>query len=82
MKSYKGSGCSNCNNTGYKGRQGIYEVLTVTAAMQDAILQNMSMTELYKLAADEGFATMQDMGRQLIGDGRISYEEFQRVLSS
>jgi type II secretory ATPase GspE/PulE/Tfp pilus assembly ATPase PilB-like protein len=42
----------------------------------------MSMTELYKLAADEGFATMQDMGRQLIGDGRISYEEFQRVLSS
>ena len=50
--------------------------------MQDAILQNMSMTELYQLAADEGFATMQDMGRQLIGDGRISYEEFQRVLSS
>ena len=82
MKSYKGKGCSKCNSTGYKGRQGIYEVLTVTAKMQDAILQNMSMTELYKLASDEGFSTMQDMGRQLIGDGRISYEEFQRVLSS
>mgnify|MGYP001200758793 FL=1 len=82
MKSYKGKGCSKCNSTGYKGRQGIYEVLSVTAKMQDAILQNMSMTELYQLAADEGFATMQDMGRQLIGDGRISYEEFQRVLSS
>ena len=82
MKSYKGSGCSKCNNTGYKGRQGIYEVLTVTAAMQDAILKNLSMTELYQLASDEGFSTMQDMGRQLIGDGRISYEEFQRVLSS
>ena len=82
MKSYKGKGCSKCNSTGYKGRQGIYEVLSVTAKMQDAILQNMSMTELYQLAGDEGFATMQDMGRQLIGDGRISYEEFQRVLSS
>ena len=82
MKSYKGKGCSKCNDTGYKGRQGIYEVLDIGEKFKDAILQNMSMTEMYKLATSEGFATMQDMGRQLIGDGRISYEEFQRVLAN
>ena len=82
LKSYKGKGCDNCGNSGYKGRQGIYEVLSVSTAMQSAILSNASMTSLYKLANEEGFSTMQDMGRQLIGDGAISYEEYQRVLAN
>ena len=82
LKSYKGKGCDHCGNSGYKGRQGIYEVLSVSTAMQNAILSNASMIDLYKLANEEGFSTMQDMGRQLIGDGAISYEEYQRVLAS
>ena len=82
LKSYKGKGCNQCGNSGYKGRQGIYEVLSVSTAMQNAILSNASMIDLYKLANEEGFSTMQDMGRQLIGDGAISYEEYQRVLAS
>ena len=79
---YIGAGCEACNITGCSGRRGIYEVLSVSTAMQSAILSNASMTSLYKLANEEGFSTMQDMGRQLIGDGAISYEEYQRVLAN
>ncbi len=80
-KSYTGSGCAKCKDSGYKGRQGIYEVLEISDALEDAILQNKTITELKVIAAKENFLTMQEMGRSYLMEGIISFEEFQRVLT-
>ena len=80
-KSYTGSGCDKCKDSGYKGRQGIYEVLEISDALEDAILQNKTITELKVIAAKENFLTMQEMGRTYLMEGIISFEEFQRVLT-
>jgi len=80
-KIYKGTGCPKCKNTGYKGRQGIYEILEITESLENAILQNKTTTDIRVLAAKENFITMQEMGRNYLVEGIISYEEFERVLS-
>jgi len=49
--------------------------------MENAILQNKSVTELKIIAAKENFITMQDMGRSFLIEGVISFEEFERVLA-
>ena len=80
-KIYRGKGCAKCKKTGYKGRQGIYEVLEITDSIENAILQNKTTTDIRVLAAKENFITMQEMGRNFLVEGIISYEEFERVLS-
>jgi len=80
-KLYRGKGCGKCKNTGYKGRQGIYEILEITESLENAILQNKTTTDIRVLAAKENFITMQEMGRNYLIEGIISYEEFERVLS-
>ena len=80
-KLYRGKGCAKCKNTGYKGRQGIYEILEITDSIENAILQNKTTTDIRVLAAKENFITMQEMGRTYLVEGIISYEEFERVLS-
>ena len=80
-KVYKGKGCSKCKDTGYKGRQGIYEILEISENMENAILQNKNTTELKVIAAKDKFVTMQEMGRSYLVEGVISFEEFERVLS-
>ena len=80
VKPMKGFGCRTCGGSGYKGRQGIYEVLRVSPKVEAGILQNMQTGDLLKLAKSEGFLTMQDIGRQYIARHLISLEEFQRTL--
>lgn len=81
VRLYHGSGCTKCNNTGYKGRQGIYEVLRITDDIKDGILNELTSPELLKLAQEEqGFSTMQDIGRGMLVQGLITMEEYQRVL--
>ena len=77
----KGKGCSKCKDTGYKGRMGIYEVLNVTKAIKEAILAKATTPELKKIAIEEGFRTMNDMGRELILSGDLNFREFDRVLT-
>ena len=80
-KVQRGKGCPKCKNTGYKGRMGIYEILNVTKPIKEAILRQATTPELKKIATDEGFRTMQDMGRELILTGDLNFREFDRVLS-
>ena len=80
-KVFKGKGCSKCKDTGYKGRQGIYEILEISENMENAILQNKNTTELKEIAAKDKFVTMQEMGRSYLVEGVISFEEFERVLA-
>ena len=80
-KVQKGKGCPKCKETGYKGRMGIYEILNVTKPIKEAILRKATTPELKEIASNEGFRTMQDMGRELILTGDLNFREFDRVLS-
>jgi type IV pilus assembly protein PilB len=80
IKPQKGKGCEKCLNSGIKGRQGIYEVLPITDNIREAVIAGKSDIEIKEIARDEGFITMQSVGRQLITDGVISIEEYQRIL--
>ena len=52
---------------------GIYEILNITKAIKEAILAKATTTEIKKIAIDEGFRTMQDMGRQMLISGDLNY---------
>ncbi len=80
-KVQKGKGCAKCKDSGYKGRMGIYEILNVTKPIKEAILRKATTPELKEIASNEGFRTMQDMGRELILTGDLNFREFDRVLS-
>ena len=81
VKALKGKGCAKCSNTGYKGRQGIYEILVVSKPIKEAILRQATTPELREIAVKEGFQQMQDMGRRLIASGDLNFREYERVLS-
>ena len=80
FKAKKGEGCDECGNTGYKGRQGIYEVLKKTPEIESAILRDARGDELLEVAKKGGFKTMQDIGRGFIKKGIIDIHEYSRVL--
>ena len=75
-----GEGCAECNNTGYKGRQGIYEVLKKTPNLEAAILRDARGDEMLEVAVKDGFKTMQVIGRNFIKKGILSVEEYSRIL--
>ena len=76
----KGAGCATCDGSGYKGRQGIYEVLRVTPEVEQAILEQRQAPEILEAARTDNFLTMQEVGRDYIKDGILCLEEFTRVL--
>ena len=79
-KLYVGAGCDQCDK-GYSGRRGIYEVLIVTESIKEGILQELTSSELLKIAIEkDGFKTIQSMGRALMVQGEISESEYKRVL--
>ena len=78
----KGKGCPKCNNSGYKGRMGVYEILNITKTIKEAILKKATTPELREIAIKEGFRAMQDMGREMILSGDLNFREYERVLSS
>ena len=80
-KVQKGEGCTKCKDSGYKGRMGIYEILSVSKPIKEAILRQATTPELKEIAMKEGFRTMQDMGRELILTGDLNFREYDRVLS-
>ena len=82
VKAIKGKGCAKCKDTGYKGRQGIYEILMVSKPIKEAILRKAQTPELRQIAIKQGFQTMQDMGRRMIANGELNFREYERVLSS
>ena len=82
VKAIKGKGCEKCSSTGYKGRQGIYEILVVSKPLKEAILRKATTPELRQIAIKEGFQTMQDMGKRLIASGDLNFREYERVLSN
>ena len=78
---FHGEGCSNCNETGYKGRKGVYEVLRISDNLIEGILQEKTTPELKKIALEkDDFLNMQELGRTFLKDGSICIEEYKRIL--
>jgi type IV pilus assembly protein PilB len=78
VKPFKGNGCEKCNNTGYKGRVGLYEVMEIGNELRELILVGASALELRRKAVDEGMITLRASGLQKVKDGVTSIEEVLR----
>jgi type IV pilus assembly protein PilB len=78
LKTYKGQGCSTCNNTGYKGRVGLYEVMEITDEIRELILIGASALELRKKAIEDGMITLRESGLHKIRAGITTVEEVVR----
>ncbi len=74
----KGKGCEKCNNSGYKGRVGLYEVMDVTEDLRELILVGASSLELRRKAVDEGMLTLRASGLRKVKDGVTTIEEVVR----
>jgi type IV pilus assembly protein PilB len=73
-------GCPRCNNTGYKGRMGIYEVMPVTEAVERLIVERKSADELGRVARAEGMVSLRQDGLERVLQGHTSIEEISRVI--
>ena len=78
-KLYRPKGCSKCNNIGYKGRTGIFEVLVINKDIEKLILEMASKSELMVAALESGMITMLQDGLLKSIEGITSVEEVQRV---
>ncbi|HWP85322.1 MAG TPA: type IV-A pilus assembly ATPase PilB [Terriglobia bacterium] len=78
VKVYKGKGCEKCNNSGYKGRVGLYEVLEVNDDLRELILVGASALELKKKAIENGMITLRRSGLIKVADGLTTLEEVMR----
>ena len=78
VKIQKGKGCGVCNNTGYKGRTGLYEVMEVDDEIRELVLVGASAVELKKKAIERGMITLRRSGLIKVGLGMTTLEEVAR----
>ena len=74
----KGKGCEKCNNSGYKGRVGLYEVMEITDELRELVLVGASGLELRRKAIEEGMLTLRMSGLRKVKDGLTTIEEVAR----
>lgn len=80
---YHGRGCHMCFNTGYRGRTGVFEILTMNSRLRDAITSGMSSTELRKLVNESGdFVPMIANARDLVQQGVTTLNEVVREVAT
>ncbi|MBL4885441.1 MAG: Flp pilus assembly complex ATPase component TadA [Planctomycetaceae bacterium] len=75
---YYGKGCQRCNNSGYKGRTGIYELMKVDDDIRDLISTNASVDEMRNMARSQGMTTLRESGLKMIFDGITTIDEVVR----
>jgi type IV pilus assembly protein PilB len=74
----RGRGCEKCNNTGYKGRVGLYEVMEITEEVRELVLIGASALELRRKAVEEGMITLRNSGLRKVKEGVTTIEEIVR----
>ena len=79
---YKGEGCQECGRTGYRGRRGVFEILTLDVALRREVANNASSEELTKTALENGFVTMKDNCRRLVLEGVTTVAEAAKAINS
>ncbi len=75
---FQGRGCEKCGDTGYKGRVGLYEVMSIAEEIRELILNGASAYELREKAVEEGMLTLRGSGLQKIKEGVTTVEEVLR----
>jgi type IV pilus assembly protein PilB len=77
-KFYYGRGCDRCNNTGHKGRQGIFELVLINDDLRDMISSGASTDQLREGCRKHGMTTLREAGLQAIYNGYTTIEEIVR----
>ncbi len=77
-KFYYGKGCERCNNTGYKGRMGIYELLVMNDTLRDMIVSEVSLDVFREACKKFGMRTLREVGLYAIHEGQTSIDEIVR----
>jgi type IV pilus assembly protein PilB len=78
----EGAGCLECSNTGYRGRQGVYEVMPMTPRLRDLTLDRASAGDIKKAAIAEGMLTLRRDGLEKMKRGATSAEEILKETAS
>ena len=78
LVTYEGKGCIECNNTGYKGRQGVFEVMPISPVIRDLILDRAATSELRRQARAEDMLTLREDGILKLKSGLTTAEEVLR----
>lgn len=79
IEAYFPVGCPACNNTGYKGRIMVYEILKVTNDVKEFIAKGATTLEIQKLIEEKGFRSITDNTKELVIEGITSIEEFNKI---
>lgn len=77
-KFFRGRGCDNCNNTGYKGRVGLFELMVMNDDLRDAVMRNVTTDELRDKAASFGMITLRSYGINFVYEGITTVDEVLR----
>jgi type IV pilus assembly protein PilB len=75
---YRGAGCELCNNTGYKGRVGLFELMIMSNDIRDAIMGNAQTDEIREMARKNGMVSLRDAGIKACFDGVTTADEVVR----
>jgi type II secretory ATPase GspE/PulE/Tfp pilus assembly ATPase PilB-like protein len=79
VTAFQGKGCAECKGTGFKGRSGIFELMSVTSQVKELITVNTSTVALHKSARESGMTTLWEDGREKVLKGVTTFEEVARV---
>ena len=81
-KFYKGEGCPQCYNTGYRGRTGVFEILMISGDLRIAVSQGADRKAVAKALETSDFVSMAANCRRLVLEGETTYDEAMRTISS
>ena len=76
---FRGRGCRRCQGTGYRGRQGVFEMMPVTEEIRELTLKRSSAGEIRKVAVQQGMNSLRGDGWRLVREGRTTVEEVMRM---
>jgi type IV pilus assembly protein PilB len=82
LEAYEPTGCRRCGGSGYRGRGGIYEVMTITPEIRNLALERRSADDLRDVAIQQGMRRLRDDGLDKVRQGRTSIAEIARVLGT
>ena len=76
---YRGKGCGHCNNNGYLGRVGVYEIMEIKRAHRDAINNSRDTDKIRDIAIDNGMVTLEEQGKKLVFEGTTTVTELATI---
>ena len=75
---YKGAGCRNCQGTGYRGRQGVFEIMPITDEIRALVVERSAANIIRKVAMEQGMNSLRNDGWRLVQEGRTTVDEVMR----